>query len=562
MKSILRSSVMLVTALGLGLLSAAGQTSGAGSKVKPPETDKFDLGLTFNYKLAKISNISGSTFGLAGGGADGVYWLGGKASNLGLAFDISGETASNIKPGVNLSQFTFVAGPRYQLWKEKSKPHGANLYGEVLGGYAHAFNSVFPALPAAVSSANSFSLQAGGGFNLPIAKKLDLRLIEADYVLTKLPNNANDFQSDLRLSAGLVFRLGVSAPVPVTLACAASPASIFPGDPVTLTATAGALDSKLNAVYSWSGAGAAGTAATANVSTAALAPGSYTVKCGVKQGKPGKEGLKPWQVAEASTSFTVKAFEPPTVSCSASPTTIKPGETATVTASAISPQNRPLSYSYSATAGSVGGSGASATFNSAGAPTGVAGITCTATDDKNQTATANTGVTVLAPYVAPIPHTQALCSVAFGKDKKRPSRVDNEAKACLDEVALDLQRQPDSKAVVVGSSDGKEKEATAKAAKRALKNKHVKVVNLAAERAANVKEYLVTDKGIDASRVSVATSTADGQKSENYLVPSGATFFNDVAGTSAVDETVVKPEVRRPLGEKHHSKKRVTNKGQ
>jgi hypothetical protein len=34
----------------------------------------------------------------------------------------------------------------------------------------------------------------------------------------------------------------------------------------------------------------------------------------VKEGKPGKEGLKPWQVADASTSFTVKAYEPPTIS--------------------------------------------------------------------------------------------------------------------------------------------------------------------------------------------------------------------------------------------------------
>jgi len=38
----------------------------------------------------------------------------------------------------------------------------------------------------------------------------------------------------------------------------------------------------------------------------------------------GKEGLKPWESATASASFTVKQFEPPTISCSVSPTTIKP----------------------------------------------------------------------------------------------------------------------------------------------------------------------------------------------------------------------------------------------
>jgi hypothetical protein len=143
----------------------------------------------------------------------------------------------------------------------------------------------------------------------------------------------------------------------------------------------------------------------------------------------------------------------------------------------------------------------------------------------------------------------------FDKDKKRPSRVDNEAKAILDQVALDLQRRPDAKLVVVGSSDAKEKEATAKQAKKALKNKHVKVIDMAAERAVNTKDYLVTEKGIDASRVIVATSAADGRKVENYLVPSGATFSNDVTGTTPVDESVVKPEVRKPLAEKHHAKK-------
>jgi hypothetical protein len=551
---------MLAATLGLALLSGAGQSSGAGSTVKPPETDKFDLGITYTYKLAKISNLSGSSFGIQGGSVDGVYWLGEKAPNLGLAFDFNGETASNIKPGVDLNQLTFVAGPRYNLWKDKSKSHGANLYGEVLGGYVHAYDSVFPTSTTAATSANSFSLQAGGGFNLPIAKRIDLRLIEADYIMTKLPNASDDIQSDLRLSAGLVFRLGVSAPAPVTLACAASPSSVFPGDPVSVTATAGSLDPKQNVLYSWSGAGVTGTGGNASVATGSLAPGLYTVKCGVKEGKPGKEGLKPWQVADASASFTVKAFEPPTVSCSANPTTIKPGETATVSASGMSPQSRPLTYSYAATAGSVSGSGASATFNSTGAPTGAAGITCSVSDDKGQVATANTSVTIVAPYVAPIPHTQALCSIAFDKDKKRPSRVDNEAKACLDQVALDLQRQPDAKVVVVASSDAKEKEATAKQAKRALKNKHVKVVDQAAERAVNAKEYLVTEKGIDASRVSVATSATDGQKAEDYLVPSGATFSSDVSSTTPVDEFAVKPQVRKPLAERHPAKKAAAKK--
>jgi hypothetical protein len=67
-------------------------------------------------------------------------------------------------------------------------------------------------------------------------------------------------------------------------------------------------------------------------------------------------------------------------------------------------------------------------------------------------------VTITAPYVKLRFRThQALCSITFEKDKKRPTRVDNEAKACLDEVALDLQKQSDATAVVVGESTARKR---------------------------------------------------------------------------------------------------------
>jgi outer membrane protein OmpA-like peptidoglycan-associated protein len=383
----------------------------------------------------------------------------------------------------------------------------------------------------------------GLDYNTPLFNRhLAIRLFQADYqyIHVNFPSyqgGTGNFFVD-RLNAGIVFHTGSFTPsLPVTLACSASPTSIFPGEPVTVTATAGNLDPELNVIYFWSGSGVKGSGTSVSVPTATLAAGSYTVKGSVMEGKPGKEGLKLGQTAVCMPSFTVKAYEPPTISCSASPSTIKPGETSTITAMAVSPQNRPLTLSYSAAAGTVSGSGTTAVFSSAGAPTGTTGITCNVSDDKGQTATAGTSVTVVAPYVPPIPHVQALCSIAFETDKKRPGRVDNEAKACLDEVALDLQKQSDAKAVVVGDSTVAEKTP-------AKGKKHAKVEDLAAERAVNTKDYLVTEKGIDASRISVATGTADGQKAENYLVPSGATFANDVTGTTPVDETMVKPQAR------------------
>ena len=342
---------------------------------------------------------------------------------------------------------------------------------------------------------------------------------------------------------------------PITLSAQAAPPAVFPGEPVTATATAGSLSTKKNnsVVYSWSGTGVTGNGTTATVATDSLTPGSYTVKAEVKEGKKGKEGLKPGQTADATASFTVKDFEPPTISCSASPTTIKPGDTATITATGASPQNRPLTYSYSAASGSVNGSGTTATFNSTGASTGSVDITCSVSDDKTHTATSTTTVTIVAPPPPPQPHAQALsCTLSFDTDKRRPTRVNNEAKACLDEVALDLQKSPDAKAVLVGESDAKEKARTEKEAKYAAKHKHAKVRDAAAQRAVNAKDYLVTEKGIDASRVSLATGTEDGQKVVGYLVPAGANFSSDVQGTTPVDESMLKAETRKPMSGHHH----------
>jgi hypothetical protein len=402
----------------------------------------------------------------------------------------------------------------------------------------------------------------GGGldYNTPLFNHhLALRLFQVDYEYMHVDYGKNIGGSvginAMRLSTGIVFPpVGVQAKQ-VTLVCSATPATVFPGDPVTVMAVADNLDPKLNTIYTWSGSGVTGNGSTAQVATGSLASGVQTVLCGVKEGKPGKEGLKPGQLADASATYTVKPFEPPTISCTANPSTLKPGEPSTVTSIGVSPQNRPLTYTYSTTAGSISGNGTTATYSSVGAPTGGVGIICTATDDKGQSASAATAVTIMAPYVPPVPHTQTLCTIGFGTDPRRPTRVNNEAKACLDEVALDLQKQSDAKVVVVGTATAKEKAKMAKQQQAALKNKHVKVEDFAAQRAVNTKNYLVTEKGIDASRVIVATSSADDQSVEDYLVPSGANFSADVAGTHPVDESAVKAEARKPLPAKHTAHK-------
>jgi hypothetical protein len=174
----------------------------------------------------------------------------------------------------------------------------------------------------------------------------------------------------------------------------------------------------------------------------------------------------------------------------------------------MSPQNRPLTYSYSSTSGAINGNGSTVTLTTASVPAGVVTITCNVADDKGQTATGTTAVTVIVPVAAPRPQTSALCPVDFGRDSRRPSRVDNEAKACLDEIALNLQSHSDAKLALVGNAASGEKSGS----------------KLAAARAVNTKAYLVGEKGIDSSRIAIYTGTEDKKTVSTTLIPSDATF--------------------------------------
>jgi len=544
-------------------LAAQGAPSAKGGSNQQPS--KWDIFAGYSYLSPKGTVTTTNPTGVSetasydsvnvGGVVSGAYYFDrfvGVQAELGIhQYGVQTSNLSSVGSQGNNDGFTTLAGGVIVRYPTENITYF--VHGLVNANYVNG--------PYYEPSTWGPGATVGGGIDYEtpwLNHHLAIRIFQADYEFMHEDYGNGPFGGNVninaaRLSAGIVIHAGsIAPPAPVALACSASPESVYPGDPVTVTATAGGLNPKDNVVYSWSGTGVMGKEATATVATGSLAPGQYSIQATVKEGKAGKEGMKPWETATCTAGLTVKAFEPPTLSCSANPSTVKPGETSTITSVGVSPQNRPLTYSYTASAGTVTGSGTTATYSSAGAPTGEVGITCNVSDDKSQTATASTSVTIVAPPAPPQPHTQALCSISFANDPKRPMRVDNEAKACLDQVALDLKQQADAKAVLVGESDAKEKASTEREAKYAEHHKHAKVEHFAAQRAVNAKDYLVTEQGIDASRISVATGTTDAQTAEDYLVPSGAMFSSDVSGTTPVDEMMVKPQARKPLPEKHH----------
>ncbi len=395
---------------------------------------------------------------------------------------------------------------------------------------------------------NGPTITAGGGmdYDLPFFNnRFSIRLFEADFryihedygFIATVPTSgvlggrANIEGVDL--SAGIVTHFGhIIPPPPVTYTCSISPTTAFPGDPLTVTGTALNLNPKKTPVYTWSSTGGtvAGTSNVANIDTSTLSAGTYTVKGHVS------EGAKPGQMADCSADFTIKAFEPPTISCSANPSSLKAGDSSTITSVGMSPQNRPLTYSYSASAGTISGNTSTATLSTTGAAPGTITVTCNVVDDKGQTASTQTSVTVMDNTPPPVkPTTTSLCSISFDRDHRRPTRVDNEGKACLDDLALNLQRSTDAKLYVVGNAASSEKNGP----------------KLAAERAVNTKAYLVGEKGIDSSRIMVFTGTQDSKMVADTLVPAGADTSSMTV--NPVDESAVKaqPRTAAPAGKKH-----------
>ena len=378
-------------------------------------------------------------------------------------------------------------------------------------------------VPDGLKSDNRVGFIGGGGIDMDVSKHFSLRLLQADYVASDhrfVPLSIAEATKlrGARLQSGVVWKLGGGPPpAPPAMSCSVAPNEVMAGEPVKVTATATNFPTNHPVTYSWSSTGGkvTGTEATGTVDTTGLAPGNYTVTAKASSGKKAN--------AECSSKFAVKEppKNPPTVSCSANPASVKSGEPATITCDCKSPDNRTVTLSdWTASGGKISGSGNTATLDTAGAPAGAINVSATCSDDRGLTAPGSAAVNVEVP--PPPAQASKLNEITF---KKNNARVDNAAKAVLDQVADRLQQDPNAKAVIIGETDGKEKGK-----------------NLAAQRAVNAKAYLTSgenQKAIDPSRIQVMTGGPGGMRDEIWIVPEGATF--NEPNTTTVDESKVKP---------------------
>jgi outer membrane immunogenic protein len=196
---------MIFVSLTLASPAVAQQSGGEGSRVPP-----IDVAVTFTAEHAKISPSDCGCFWLQGGSGEANVYL---FRGLSAAVELTGSHVGNVTPGVDISQISVMGGPRYTFgtsrWTDRifGTRHRTSFFGEALFGGVHAIDGVYPSSTGLKTTATAFSMQAGGSFNVRLARNFGLRLFEVDYVRTSLPNGTTDSQHDLRLAAGISYQI-------------------------------------------------------------------------------------------------------------------------------------------------------------------------------------------------------------------------------------------------------------------------------------------------------------------------------------------------------------------
>lgn len=188
--------------LAVAMMSTAASHSGAQTPRAAKNGNRSELEIAFTYDATNSLQTAGPRFWMQGGGAQihGQFYRG-----WGTVADISGAHIADINSTtVGLDLVTVALGPRYTWAPEHAR---YSVFAQVLAGEAWATNGVFPNPGGPATTANSAAVKAGGGLNVSFTSHLVLRVLEADYLRTQLPNSSSNVQNSLQLCSGIVFRL-------------------------------------------------------------------------------------------------------------------------------------------------------------------------------------------------------------------------------------------------------------------------------------------------------------------------------------------------------------------
>ena len=205
----MRLSTFLISAAlaGTAATASAQVIPTPPNDIGPTVSKSYPIALSVNY-TAMIGNAPPGTCGcflLNGGSSEGLFHV---WKSIATVAELSGNRSGQVPQSQQgISLVAYMAGPRYSF---RAKRRLA-IYGQFLIGGAHGFDTYIPRDVAHSSgAANSFAYDPGGGIELGVNDWLSLRAVEADYLVTHLPNDVSTYQHSVRISSGVVFRFSTS----------------------------------------------------------------------------------------------------------------------------------------------------------------------------------------------------------------------------------------------------------------------------------------------------------------------------------------------------------------
>ena len=184
--------------LGVGLALLFFSAAGAhGQGVTPVE-----VALGYSYVRTNAPPGGCGCFSMNGGSGGFAAHLG---HGISAVTDVGGYFQNNVdSSGRSLRVETFLFGPRYSSshWK-RITPFGQALFGGALGS-----GTLYGPNANTSASTSGFAMIAGGGLDFNVSSHFSVRLFQADYLMTRLPNSVNNNQNNIRITAGVVFHLG------------------------------------------------------------------------------------------------------------------------------------------------------------------------------------------------------------------------------------------------------------------------------------------------------------------------------------------------------------------
>lgn len=451
-----------------GVPRSTGKTSGA---------PKIDLGIVYSYVRAVPTDAAGNRMVWLNGGSTSINFH--LNRHLGIVGDFGGYADSRLRLGTSSSDavmnssgnaFTYLLGPRVLFGKqERFTPFVQALFGAVHASAVTLPSGCTSGGCTPLPSENAFAMTAGGGLDWNLSRHFGIRILQAEYLMTRLTDissGSTGTQNDMRLSSGIVLRMGggrkpqaAAISQPLTAECSIDKSQVQAGSGDMVGVHAQANDPQNRPMsYAWTATGGTvtGTGADVQWNSADVAAGSYTVSVKVSDDGGGS--------ASCSADVQVQAPQAPVatplhLSCAADQTSVLAGDVVQITATPADATHDPLTYSWTASEGEIAGSGSTVKLDTTGFAAGSSTVTAHATDAQGDTG--DCSVTIEARALTPVEQKLALHSIYF--PTAQPTVEDPTGglvasqKAILVKLASDfktyLQTNPTAKLLLEGHSD-------------------------------------------------------------------------------------------------------------